>query len=161
MARAYRAYTTGFTTLHFHMLQQQLNPIIKSIIEEEIHSFVTEKMIGVINERVYDAYTPTLYERRRGRGGLTDPTNIEGSWLNDEVYEIMNTTQSQYSYYPRLDKIIITGYGYHWRGSRIYQEAPIKRDFIAGTISVLKDSEGELAKEFADALRKKGFEVTL
>ena len=159
MAR-YTAYTTGFTTIHFHMLQQELQPIIKSIMEKEIHAIVTKKMIEVINERVYDAYEPTLYERRRGNGGLSDPANIEGSWISDDVYEIMNTTKSQYSYYPRLDKIIITGYGYNWRGSRIYREAPIKRDFIAGTIDALVDSEKELARAFADGLRGKGFEVT-
>lgn len=61
--------------------------VIPDVLENEVYSVVVETEQKMIEEHVYDAYSPAssngepwVYERRRYNGGLSDPRNMMASF---------------------------------------------------------------------------------
>lgn len=144
-------------------LQDLYNQWIKACtqtVQEVVPSVMKEKMKELIEYEVYAQYTPTTYERRREDGGLLDENNmihridIEG---NRVIVTLYNNTlgNDSYKYHSNdyIDTIIVTGEGYTWKNSNIYNN-PIARDFYTETERLLED--GEIRMKIISKLRSLG-----
>lgn len=120
--------------LHEEVCRQFYNDLLESV--KECKQYFIDKMIESVQEAVYDAYTPTLYERRMGDGGLSDPNNFDLQMFldrNGEVTIFMKnmTTGAGHAFY--IDEGIVTGKNfYDWERSQAYylaQQGQFQRDF--------------------------------
>ena len=84
----------------FDLLMERLKEELRDItpaIAEEMKNIEQE----VINEVVYDAYSPTYYERRYEDGGLGDKENMEHDieeTANGFIISVKNTTKGNDEY---------------------------------------------------------------
>ena len=84
----------------FDLLMERLKKELKDItpaIAEEMKNIEQE----VINEVVYDAYSPTYYERRYEDGGLSDKENMEHDieeTVNGFIISVKNITKGNDEY---------------------------------------------------------------
>ena len=145
-------------------IERLLQPAINKTMEREVHGTVQSTMIRMIKEHVYDAYTPKgrePYQRRRTSGGLEDPDNIVGYWLDDYTYAIENITTGNkdvgFDSDKKIAPIIETGIGYNWTRSQIYNN-PFPRPFIKETRNKLASSKKHI-KALKHGLRSRGFNV--
>lgn len=129
-------------------------------IEEVVPEIMKEKMKEAIEYEVYAKYTPTVYQRRREDGGLLDESHMihkiemHGSRITVTLYN--NTLGNQdykYSSNDYIDSIIVSGDGYTWKGSNIYNN-PIQRDFYTETERLLQETN--IRTEIINRLRSLG-----
>ena len=59
---------------HKEIKDKFYNDLLETL--QECKQYFIEKMQEAVQEAVYDAYTPTQYERRGEEGGLKDPKNF-------------------------------------------------------------------------------------
>ena len=84
----------------FDLLMERLKKELRDItpaIAEEMKNIEQE----VINEVVYNAYSPTYYERRYGKGGLSDKENMEHDieeTANGFIVSVKNITKGNDEY---------------------------------------------------------------
>ena len=84
----------------FDLLMERLKKELRDItpaIAEEMKNIEQE----VINEVVYNAYSPTYYERRYEKGGLSDKENMEHDieeTANGFIISVKNTTKGNDEY---------------------------------------------------------------
>ena len=120
--------------------------IMQEIIDEEI----IPTMLEVIDEKVYRAYKPKVYERRYEHGGLADPTNFDSTIdIYDNTIEISVkniTMPKDDSEYVFLDTIIVNG----------CKNLPMKRDYYEATREVLRD---ELPNIITKKFKEHGIDV--
>ena len=67
-------------------LIRQLQPKIDSVLGHEVAEAIKSEEIKSIEATVYDAYRPTMYDRRGDFGGLADPENIICEVHNGELH---------------------------------------------------------------------------
>lgn len=58
-------------------LEKHLTMVMDNVIRTELKEAIVDIWLQVQQERVYDVYSPTRYERRGDEGGLADPDNID------------------------------------------------------------------------------------
>ena len=140
------------------------NKLLKDI-EKEIAPKIAEEMKNieqeVIEEVVYNTYTPIYYQRRPS-GGLGDKENMEETIVSKEnniEIKVKNVTKGNSEYSDAegytdgyIDEIIETGQGYGYDldsyiGARPFTE--ISQNVI--------DYTDRIVKLFEEELRKKGW----
>ena len=140
------------------------NKLLKDI-EKEIAPKIAEEMKNieqeVIEDVVYNAYTPIYYERRTS-GGLGDKENMKETIVSKEnniEIKVKNVTKGNSEYSDAegyttgyIDEIIETGQGYGYDldsyiGARPFTE--ISQNVI--------DYTDKIVKLFEEELRKKGW----
>ena len=143
----------------FDLLMEKLKEELKDItpaIAEEMKDIEQE----VINEVVYNAYSPTYYERRYEKGGLSDKENMEHDieeTANGFTISVKNITKGNDEYsgaegYTNdyIADIIEEGQGYGYDldsyiGARPFTE--ISQNVIDYTDRIDKIIENELRKK--------------
>ena len=120
--------------LHRELCEQFYTDLLATL--KECKQYFIDKMIESVQEAVYDAYTPTQYERRMEDKGLIDPSNFNLEIFldrNGEVTVFMKnmTTGVGHAFY--IDEGIVTGKDfYDWERSQAYylaQQGKFQRDF--------------------------------
>ncbi len=150
------------------MLIALKNAPFKAIVRHEKYSKVLKRIVTqVVEEHVYERYSPTQYERRYskvigGRGGLASEQSIKvvfdpqkktitttnmAMGRNYDAIHNMYTNNNTY-----LTPIIETGQGYTWEKSWIYKNK-LSRPFMN---EVLK----EVTKYFPMLIQQRGFNNT-
>lgn len=141
-----------------------LNALIKAIseaaesaLQAEVFETIKETMLSHIASDVYGAYPkPKMYDRRKLKGGFSDPANIEnvGSGL---TLEIINKTPPNPEGNPEpttdknLAEVIETGVGYDYF-------SPGARPYVENTIEDLKSS-GAHVDAFKQGMLRQGFKI--
>jgi len=105
-------------------------------------------MVEVIKDETYKQYIPGEYERRE-EYGLSDIRNMDMKVVDTNTIAIKNETTGNELYSHSdgwdsglIDGIIVSGRGYHWFRSEIYNaHPPIARDFYSGTVRKLRDNK--------------------
>lgn len=146
---------------------QIINDIRETIISDCVQ-LMYEKMREMIYRTVYGQYTPTQYQRRYdSNGGLGDIGTYDFDLdVNSNGFTIkMYTNAEGNSSYSNanlsgqpLDETIVTGVGYSWTESQIYENQPYPRDFYKATLDALIDG-GELHYILENKLGEKGINI--
>lgn len=68
-------------------IEQAVMKIMTDIIETEVRKVITETWLEEQEEKVYNSYAPSVY-KRRAKGGLSDPKNIQ-ALVNEGTNELM------------------------------------------------------------------------
>ena len=145
-------------------IQSEINNALKSKVLE----VVKEEEVNAIDDIVYGAYSPKIYERRDGSGGLSDPSNIKYNVSNGELH-VWNATMpnpggvrdskwvttSKY-----LDQLIEYGHGrrgkYDFpRNGRAYMEP---RPFTQETIDRLEKNKKHITA-LKESLESQGLNI--
>ena len=76
-----------------NMIGSQLRPKVQKAVYKVIADDVKAAMKESINQNMYKAYTPSVYERRENRKGLLDSNNIKirRSYIKSDTNEFSNT----------------------------------------------------------------------
>ena len=145
----------------FDLLMEKLKKELRDItpaIAEEMKNIEQE----VINEVVYDAYSPTYYERRYEDGGLSDKKNMEHDieeTANGFIISVKNITKGNDEYSEAegytdgyISDIIEEGKGYGYGlddviGARPFNE--VSQEVI--------DSTNKIENTIIRELKKKGW----
>jgi len=136
---------------------------INNGLKNEVARVVKDTMADEIQTTVYGVYSPIMYERRYGNGGLSDERNMRDELVSDGVLAVSNETPLNDRYgssYSRksLSEIVISGEGYMYHsqyGNNGYEQP---RDFIDATIRSLQ-STGAHVEALKNALRKAGIDA--
>ena len=59
-------------------------------MNNEVNKVTRDTMKEQIQETVYDVYSPTLYERQKDNGGLTDDDNIKTTLIDNMTLIVEN-----------------------------------------------------------------------
>lgn len=59
------------------LLESKIKETIPKILEEDVAPTIKDAVRYEIKKNVYDSYSPILYKRRDGNGGLLDSDNIQ------------------------------------------------------------------------------------
>lgn len=71
-------------------MQDQINETLKDEVFEEVRDTIQKH----VNRDVYDAYSPTQYNRRGSSGGLIDENNIVGEIISDGMLFTKNIAEA-------------------------------------------------------------------
>lgn len=116
---------------------------IEVIAPDIVADVMKDTMQEAVRYSVYARYEPTEYIRREDDGGLSDKKNmihdIEIS-NNKIIITLYNDTKGVESM-DYIDDVIVTGTGYTWEDSVIYQAQPFPRDFYEETKKLLSTPE--------------------
>lgn len=119
----------------FKSLESYLKKKIDNALENEVAETIKSTQQEVIQDVVYEAYTPKFYERRgRDGGGLGDIENMH-STVKDGVLTVTNLTEPNPDYEHNLlksqyiDTAVEYGqrYDYFNPGARPFNETTIER----------------------------------
>jgi hypothetical protein len=147
-------------------LEMMLQKKINSALEQEVSEEVKETMSEVIQNETFRQYTPTQYQRREeyGEKGLSSVENMEAWMLDNKTIVIRNMTTGNERYANTegwdqglIDEIIVSGDGYHWTKSEIYN-SPIARDFYAETAEELRNT-GRATHALYRGLKRQNLDV--
>lgn len=147
--------TTGMST---KQMADKINELflkdLYECFEEVFYELAMESMEMAVHKDVYAKYTPSGkgtaytngvggYRRRKGKGGLSDPSNFDIQIYQQPngniVGYVRNITRGVGKAFE-LDEVIVNGMGYDWTESRIYNMQPFPRDFYQGTIDRIEAS---------------------
>ena len=130
----------------FDNVQKLLNHIqakIENALEIEVLEAIKETQTDMIQEYVYDAYTPKQYIRRGpDNGGYGDPNNIHG-FVENGVLRVRNLTPPNPNYRTKIKPsayvapAIESGKMYTWY-------SPGARPAIAKTVEELKMTKSHM-----------------
>lgn len=149
-----------------------LSAAIDNAMQNEVLDEVKDAMQLAIQERVYDAYQPSMYVRRgdgmeRGTGALTDPDVMEHSY-NNGTHTLVVRDMAKGGDPKRPDRaeqllapIIESGEGYTWERSEIAQsKAP--RPFHEAAEEYLIDETHGVSFELrlVEGLQRNGMKAT-
>lgn len=143
-------------------LLNDLKSDIEDTLMDEVLDEVKDIEIKKVQDDVFSAYSPKIYERR-GTHGIDDPDNIVGT-VNNMQLEVDNVTQFNEGYFSNnkglgLADLIndgnsLSGYFYDYPGSF---EQP--RRFIDDTIEEVEQTD-KVENALANGLRKRNYDVT-
>ena len=146
---------------HKEIKDKFYNDLLETL--QECKQYFIEKMQEAVQEAVYDAYTPTQYERRGEEGGLKDPKNFDLQIFFDRdgsivVFMKNMTTGAGNAFY--IDEGIVTGKDfYDWERSQAYylaQQGKFQRDFY--TLMEFKvANDNELKQLIRRGMEKRGW----
>ncbi|ATF13695.1 hypothetical protein A616_17405 [Brevibacillus brevis X23] len=129
-------------------LNRFLNNQVKQSLVKDVGVKVKQVMQEHVVDDVYDAYSPTQYERT---GELAKEIDVK-QCING--VEITPTREDNGRYIP---SIIESGQGYSWKGSEIYSTQQ-KRPFVENTRREIVEKNIHV-EELRKSLRMRGFEV--
>lgn len=134
----------------FEKWKNKLDEAVNNALENEVLDEVKKVMKEEIQERVYDAYTPTQYIRRKQNGGLLDDKNIKHHLsTNNHTLYVQNITDNGFTV-----ETVETGMGYTWENSSIYKN-PFPRPFHKPSEEELINS-GRAKKALIKGIRTRG-----
>ena len=136
-------------------LEKKLQKNFNDSLKKEVQATVKDEMVEAIETEVYDRYTPTMYVRERDNGGLTDKNNMVGDIINNNTLSVRNVRSDGDR---DVVQTVISGVGYTWENSMIYNMQPAPRDFYEETRNRLIES-GSHIKAFKEGLRRQGIGV--
>lgn len=158
----------NFTSLEslFDYIQDSVNEVLESDVTE----LVEDTMIDSIQTKVYNVYTPTVYNRRGEDGGLLDKRNIStvvssNGQLTSTNVTIANSVIYRGSYGKAyssknigglLTPIIVSGIGYDFQNSAKAYSQP--RNFITETKIQLSNGN-KIKRTISTGLKKNGIKV--
>ena len=148
---------------HKEIKDKFYNDLLETL--QECKQYFIEKMQEAVQEAVYDAYTPTKYERRGEEGGLKDPKNFDLQIFFDRdgsivVFMKNMTTGAGNAFY--IDEGIVTGKDfYDWERSYAYylaQQGKFQRDFYTLMEYNVKDDR-QLQLLIERGMKKRGWNI--
>ena len=148
---------------HKEIKDKFYNDLLETL--QECKQYFIEKMQEAVQEAVYDAYTPTQYERRGEEGGLKDPKNFDLQIFFDRdgsivVFMKNMTTGVGNAFY--IDEGIVTGKDfYDWERSYAYylaQQGKFQRDFYTLMEYNVKDDR-QLQLLIERGMKKRGWNI--
>ena len=150
-------------------IAQKIQPKINRALKTDVANAVKDEEIKAIDDVVYGAYEPEVYERRAGSGGLGDPKNIKFSVENGEL-SVWNSTKPNpggvrnshwVSVRKHLDELVEYGHGsmggdYDFpRDGRAYMNP---RPFTQKTIDNLNANKNHVTA-LKESLENQGFTI--
>ena len=148
---------------HKEIKDKFYNDLLETL--QECKQYFIEKMQEAVQEAVYDAYTPTQYERRGEEGGLKDPKNFNLQIFFDRdgsivVFMKNMTTGAGNAFY--IDEGIVTGKDfYDWERSYAYylaQQGKFQRDFYTLMEYTVQDDR-QLQILIERGMKKRGWNI--
>ena len=148
---------------HKEIKDKFYNDLLETL--QECKQYFIEKMQEAVQEAVYDAYTPTKYERRGEEGGLKDPKNFNLQIFFDRdgsivVFMKNMTTGAGNAFY--IDEGIVTGKDfYDWERSYAYylaQQGKFQRDFYTLMEYTVQDDR-QLQILIERGMKKRGWNI--
>ena len=148
---------------HKEIKDKFYNDLLETL--QECKQYFIEKMQEAVQEAVYDAYTPTKYERRGEEGGLKDPKNFDLQIFFDRdgsivVFMKNMTTGAGNAFY--IDEGIVTGKDfYDWERSYAYylaQQGKFQRDFYTLMEYTVQDDR-QLQILIERGMKKRGWNI--
>ena len=148
---------------HKEIKDKFYNDLLETL--QECKPYFIEKMQEAVQEAVYDAYTPTQYERRGEEGGLKDPKNFDLQIFFDRdgsivVFMKNMTTGVGNAFY--IDEGIVTGKDfYDWERSYAYylaQQGKFQRDFYTLMEYTVQDDR-QLQILIERGMKKRGWNI--
>ena len=148
---------------HKEIKDKFYNDLLETL--QECKQYFIEKMQEAVQEAVYDAYTPTQYERRGEEGGLKDPKNFDLQIFFDRdgsivVFMKNITTGVGNAFY--IDEGIVTGKDfYDWERSYAYylaQQGKFQRDFYTLMEYTVQDDR-QLQILIERGMKKRGWNI--
>lgn len=134
---------------------KELEKLIKEKISKSLQTNVAqtarETIKDSIEDVVYAVYEPTMYERQKDDGGLTDDDNILTTMVNETTLSIESHRMDGDK---NVSETIITGDGYDYEFP--YYGRP--RDFVEATREELLDTRSHVAAMHT-GLKKQGLDV--
>lgn len=130
-----------------------------SVVKEKVPPTMKQTLKKAIKMEVYAKYRPSQYERRKENGGLLDEENmdyeikVEGNRIKLIMY---STVRREYGSPEYIDSVIVTGKGYQWERSRIYQ-SQMPRDFYKVAQEIIESEE--LRIKLKRVLQSKGYTI--
>lgn len=147
---------------------EEMKRIVQETVEKEVVQYIYEVMQDMIALTVYNAYSPTDYDRRgESDGGLGDITTydykIDMSENGFNITVFANTQGNSNAPNANLvgepiDEVIVTGQGYSWEQSNIYRQQPYPRDFYKATLDNLILT-GALDNIVRQSFKEKGINI--
>lgn len=144
------------------LFEAKLQAGIQKAMEGPVTEMAKAAMQEAIETEVYSRYDPMEYERRKTHGGLQDPKNMLATYDPKAMeLRLANITRDQGYSVPGSNRLVAPiveqGYGYTWKGSRIYKMQPKPRPFHAETERLMGNGLFEQALDYG--LRIAGFDV--
>ena len=148
---------------HKEIKDKFYNDLLETL--QECKQYFIEKMQEAVQEAVYDAYTPTQYERRGEEGGLKDPKNFDLQIFFDRdgsivVFMKNMTTGAGNAFY--IDEGIVAGKDfYDWERSYAYylaQQGKFQRDFYTLMEYTVQDDR-QLQILIERGMKKRGWNI--
>lgn len=133
----------------------------------ELQIEISFLMKDAVEEVVYDAYTPSLYERRGDNGGLSDPENLELVKIEKVSHKVSklvfeNITRGNPAYFSG-DKLldstaetIVNGIESNWSYSGEWQEP---RDFVSRLREMINERKDLINNAIKKDLKNLGYKV--
>lgn len=136
-----------------------LGDAINVTLEGEVAEGAKAAISEAVQTEVYDAYSPTEYDRRGLQGGGLADTSVMIARLDPFAHELTVTDESRDNDSGRLiAPVVESGQGYEWGNSEIaYCRMP--RPFHEVAEERFAES-GEFEEALARGLEKQGFEVS-
>ena len=86
-------------------LEKELYKRINIALDTDVTDIVKDVMTDHIIQDVYEAYEPTVYQRRYTNGGLLDPDNIIATLGNNGEMLVQNVAMgNEYYYIPSIKR---------------------------------------------------------
>lgn len=111
----------------FSYIERQVQETMKT----DVAQTVKQTMSKAVNSAVYNTYEPRYYKRRMSNGGLSDDENYSVTEIEKGIDISNDTPLDNGRNKPRLDEIIVYGYG----------RQPFERDFYKETLNELERTE--------------------
>ena len=121
-------------------------------------------MVEEIKDKVYNAYNPAMYDRKKYNGGLIDTVDtIKDYYDFSELTLSIANERMGYSDDSNMDRyvtpVIVTGVGYNWTGiDEFFRRNDQPRDFLTATEDSL-ESSGKHVTKLESILNSKGYNV--
>lgn len=134
-------------------LEKILKQKIATSLQTDVSHAGREAMKDNIEHTVYEVYEPTMYQRQKDNGGLTDDENIITTMVNDTTLSIESHRMDGDK---NVSETIITGKGYDFEFP--YYNRP--RDFIEATKEDLRHTKSHITA-LHRGLKKQGLNVEI
>ena len=148
---------------HKEIKDKFYNDLLETL--QECKQYFIEKMQEAVQEAVYDAYTPTQYERRGEEGGLKDPKNFDLQIFFDRdgsIVVFMKNMATGVGNAFYIDEGIVTGKDfYDWERSYAYylaQQGKFQRDFYTLMEYTVQDDR-QLQILIERGMKKRGWNI--
>ncbi|MWV44974.1 hypothetical protein GRF59_15230 [Paenibacillus sp. HJL G12] len=134
---------------------KQLESLIKKKVSNALMTDVAPRAKNTMKEKiddcVYSVYSPTMYEREKENGGLTDDANILISLIGDTTLSVESHRMDGDR---NVSEIVESGVGYQYDFE--YNGRP--RRFTEATREELRDTGSHIAALYS-GLKKQGLDV--
>lgn len=139
--------------------EAQFMKAIRETMSDEVYPIVVKLLMENVDQEVYGAYSPRMYERREGAGGMADPSLVRGEVQADGTMRIYHDVKPKegegYTTDKSLPQVVETGQGYDFMGGvNDYYLYP--RPYIANTFEdVDKNRRDEIMRVLARGVARR------